>query len=305
MKFNTPLAIALLLSVSCIGQSINTPKIIDQLSTLRHLLVKDSTELIKLQETTSKWGKAQFQSDEFYGAVKTVGELKSQFNFEDEYILKKVYKRFESIGIEKYIMASDIQVISNSIELLHLVFEGIFHSNHPYTLNLEPKILKELDFYDIKPKDRLLYIEGGNGMVPLLICMINEGVNLTLSIPNGKLLFEMSEQLRMVESNINIENVKTGNWEMEEEIYDRIIVRNVFHHLKNKKSKLNTLHSALSQNGELIILEPDASSNKANTICPKSMELTKVISTIENVNFQLHDQLKQSEHYQLLKFQKI
>lgn len=305
MKLFYSLILSLLFSIASIGQSIDTPEIIEHVIKLRSMILENSSELNKLQTTTEKWGETEFESDQFYAAVKTVSELKNHFNFDDEYILKRVFKKYESINIEKYISAPDVQVISNNIDLLYFVFEGILNSSFPYSLNPEPRIFKEIEHYNLKPHQRVAQIEGQKSIVPLFMCMVVDELNLMTSIPNGKFLFEMAEQLRTVGSIIDIDHAKTGNWELEEEAFDKIIIRNVYHHLKKKKAKLKTIHKALSPNGELILLEPDASFNKTNTVCPKSLEIKKIVDSVENSGFKLIDKWQKSEHYYLLKFRKI
>lgn len=107
------------------------------------------------------------------------------------------------------------------------------------------KILKDINSLDI------LDIGGGTGT--LSNNLINLGANVTILDPEVK----MTNIARKKNNKVKILNGYSTNVDLESNSFDLIIMRDSFHHIKDKKGTLKECKRLLNNKGKIIIYEFD------------------------------------------------
>ena len=196
------------------------------------------------------------------------------------------------------------------MDLHFLIANGILDSKPPYNLLPSPDLWKEFAFYDIKEEMTIVDVGAGTGIISFIL----GGMGIVLNI----ILTEIDDDfLKYLASRVDFYNnpdapaalsvVKAGqhNLGLQNTKADRVILREVFHHLSDPDHILKDVHSVLKPGGYLILAESTKELNENNpNRCNKSTTYTKIINSLNKGGFQLVGKEIIGETY-LLKFKAI
>jgi 2-polyprenyl-3-methyl-5-hydroxy-6-metoxy-1,4-benzoquinol methylase len=163
-------------------------------------------------------------------------------------------------------------------------------------LHTNPKSLgkywnEEIDIYNIKNGMRLLDIGGSDGKLILPLTLICDTLDYYLEDIIPDYLFYAPKFMALAQKNINphakfsVHQILGGDSTIPATgTFDRIIVRETFHHFEYPVQMLRELKRFMSQNGLLIISEP--AEQKKFKYC-KLDEPQKLIEMVESSGFKL------------------
>lgn len=304
MRFIFSLIICLNASLHSIGQNLLHEKGIESLNQLRtHILRHNS---IELEQLLDKIGEENLENEVFFNSIieevlkiklRNVSSIKASESF-------NTHSKILNLGIS--LSNEEIELLVSNFELIELLSIGLLKAESPFDLDFNSSFFEELKFYSIKDNQRIGEIGGGNGTFTVLSGIINPKVDLVIN-ELGDLKVEFLDsrinnyydqisrkKIQVVKGDKNKTNFEKG-------AFDKLIIRNTFHHFKKKKKMLASLKKSLKPDGELILYEPFIEFQESERTCMKIMELDKAIKVIEKEDFVLVER-KQVGSRLLLKF---
>lgn len=192
-------------------------------------------------------------------------------------------------------------------ELNFLAGNRIIETTAPYKLADLNEFWKEIDFYDVHLNEQILDLGAGNGFISFVLAFSGIQADIYLSEINEEIISYLVQSIERVKAG-NISAQLTFFKSNEKNIgsdtlkFDRIIMREVFHHLKFPTEIFNSIKEHLSDNGLLYIVETTKDIEMTNQRrCPQSTTRKKIIEFATANGFQLLDH-QQANQATMLKF---
>ena len=290
------LFILLLFPLLTIGQEATSTEqnLINSIVNYRDFIfLKDGKAPVLLKSLLEKWsqlGTTIDEQDDFVTAVRSVSFYTSNFSK----IKKRLQKRHKDLhtGLVKSLTEEDIEIIKKNKELLDLIIgEGILKLKYPFKLKPSAYIFEEVDFYKIKPNQRIGEIGAGAGMFSLILSLGIKDIELHINELPKWYLDGISERFERASPLVKAKafylvNGKKDSSKLEGLNLDKIIVRNTFHHFSKKEEMLNSIKASLKKDGRLFIAEPTTKLTPSK-LCKLILEETFIKETIENSGFEL------------------
>jgi 2-polyprenyl-3-methyl-5-hydroxy-6-metoxy-1,4-benzoquinol methylase len=193
------------------------------------------------------------------------------------------------------------------MELQFLVHNNILDSKSPYKLADLKDMWREFSFYGLKANIVVADIGAGNGVISFIML----GTGLPLQV----IATEIDEDfITMLKTKIfkyssrnpasSISLVKAGEKELglQDQKLDRVILREVYHHLKNPEPILEDIRLHLAMEGVLILKESTKDiQDKTEGRCQKAITYKKIIKDLDEAGFELVGQEIIEDSY-LLRF---
>ncbi len=207
-------------------------------------------------------------------------------------------------GLEPYERAG----VGNHINLLKRqsawwYYTGLLEEKYPFKIIVDSTLVDELTFYQIKTTDRIAEVGAGMGNFAILINLlypnnelyINEiGAFQTMALTKG---FDHY----MDTSNVSIIEGTTRSTMLPKYYFDKVILRNSFHHMSRKKPMLKSLIANLKKEGVLYIAE---GLEELGFSCSKSITKKEILKHTQKQGLQLTDSLRLGDTI-IFKFEKI
>lgn len=303
------LVVLLLISSKSICQTEEFPtkEQIKNLSDFRsNLLLNNTEEIIKLNKVLNKFSQNDLRSETFSEMISKILLYKNLYHFSTRMLSHSFEKKFPNVKVSEKITASDIYTIAKNNELLELILAQVLKPNFPYSLSRNTNFFKEYSFYEISKGDRVGEIGAGLGEFSLLLAIIDKQIELTVNELNDQRLNYIQKKFEFHSKYIENDKIKIIKGDkrltnFETRTYDKIIIRNSFHHFKKKKDMLESIRKSLKKDGALYLYEPFIGYTTSEDPCKKIMDKEKFLNLMEENDFHL-EKTAQLDAWYLLKY---
>ncbi len=163
----------------------------------------------------------------------------------------------------------------------------------PYKLTNSESLWQEFSFYEIQHDHILFDIGAGNGFISFILALSGLPLQIyTTEVDQGFIKYlhdRMAEPVfQDIQSDIFLISGLEKSLGIKDVKADRIILREVFHHLKHRKEILNDIYQHLTSDGHLLVVEAtkDLESKEAKN-CPKAVKSSEILDAFENAGFDL------------------
>ena len=306
------LVILLMLPVCLSSQELifSESKIIQNVIDYRSKLIKEnikSTDNLRILE--KNWGELDPNNEEFELITLNLKALKSRSDYSANTLLRIVKKDCERCKLIEMISEQDIEIILENSELLDLVLEGVLKPNYPFAINPKSTIFSELEFYQIETGQRIGEIGAGNGTFSILLGMLSDEIQIVINeLEKGFVNYigeKISNNNQLLDaSKIEVVKGTKSNTGLRDNQFDKIIIRNAFHHFSKKEKMLESIKESLSENGKLYLYEPILVPSGKGSSCDKVLDKQYLLTLIEENGFLLEKEKKLDNSSVLLRFSK-
>lgn len=239
-------------------EDIPTKEQIQNLSNFRGELLRNNKEnLLDLDTLLKKFTEEDFNSESFSEMISKTIINKHIDHFSSDLIVHFFEKDYPNLSISDKITVSDINTISKNNEILEMILTGVINPEFPFPLGKNSEFFKELSFYEIKKGDKIGEVGAGLGGFALLLAIVEPEIELSINEISNKPLWYSEKKFNFHSEYIDKENIefvlgdkKSTNFE--EGVFDKIYIRNSFHHFKKKKKMLNSIKKSLKEDGHYI-----------------------------------------------------
>lgn len=218
--------------------------------------------------------------------------MKQTHDLPNSLVLKNITKVYGNYIPAEEITENDVEVIAANYQLIDLITVDVLGEKPPYVLNKNTQLFKELDFYGIESSDRIAEIGAGDGTFSLILAILNKDLRIAVNELDKKYLEYINRKLSASQASLDGEKISVvrgskKSVELTEGSYDKIIVRNSFHHFKRQDAMLQSIQDALTPEGILYVNEPVQETDPYEEVCNELMKRRDVIAAIEANGFKL------------------
>lgn len=283
---------------------------IQRITAYRSRLIEEDIEATdKLRILENNWGELDPNNEEFELITLNLIALKSTHNYSTKLLLRVVKRDCKGCKLVEKISAQDIEIMLEKSELLDLVLGGVLKSSYPFAINPKSSIFTELAFYEIESGQRIGEVGAGSGTFSLILGMLSSEIQIVANeLEKGYVHYigqKVSNNAQLLDASkikvIKGTKSKTG---FKENQFDKIIIRNAFHHFSKKDKMLASISKSLSENGKLYLYEPILVSSGNQNNCNKVLEKGYILSSMEQNGFVLEAEKSLGNSMVLLRFGK-
>lgn len=284
--------------------------IIRSVTDYRSKLIKENIKATdNLRVLEKNWGELEPDNEEFELITLNIIALKSRSDYSANALLRIVKRDCEGCKLVEKITEQDIEIILENSELLDLVLEGVLKSNYPFAINPNSSIFTELEFYQIEAGQKIGEIGAGNGTFSILLGMLSNEIQIVINeLEKGFVNYidkKISNNAQLLDvSKIEATKGTKSNTGLKENQFDKIIIRNAFHHFSNKEKMLESIRQSLSKNGKLYLYEPILVPSGSGSSCDKVLDKRYLLTLIEENGFLFEEEKKLDNSSVLLRFSK-
>ncbi len=212
-------------------------------------------------------------TDAMYGAIRNIG-------------LK------DSMALRSYEQWLDDNLYS-LMDLQFLISNGILEDKFPYQLVDLNKVWKEFAFFGIEANMSVADIGAGNGVISFILLDSGLPLNVVMTEIDEDYLALLKTKIikygtRNELSSISLIKGTDKELGLGDLKVDRMILREVFHHLKDTESILKDISLHLKPDGYLIVEESTKElSKKGEESCNKATTYTKIMKEFGAAGFEL------------------
>lgn len=190
--------------------------------------------------------------------------------------------------IRKIYTKSDLDVLSQHIDLIDLINWGLVESEFPYKIKRKYELIRQLDFLHLIPGEIVADIGAGNGMFAQLISMMGIKLKIYMTEIDGSIVHYLKDKLKQdVHNEMEAEVVKGLDYETNlPEKVDKIILRNTFHHFSEEEMMLSSIKQSLKPDGRLFVYESIYKSDATDN-CKKELTEPEIRNPIKKAGFHL------------------
>lgn len=179
----------------------------------------------------------------------------------------------QDFKIRHLITEDIIQTIIDNDDLAMLLNESILKQKPPFLIDPENSIYQELGFYKVHNGMRVAEIGAGNGMFSLLLGISYDSLDIYINEINSDAInfsFDRINRCKSIRaSNHFFATLGTPkSTALEEYKFDKVFIRNSFHHFSKKRKMLASIRQSLAPNGDLYVFDPVVQPGKSH--CPKA-----------------------------------
>ena len=256
------------------------------------LLLSDLAELEKFRIVIDKLSLNNFENEVFTEMLYQIIIEKKICRYANRMILHFFKKDFPTIKFKEELNENDIETISNNSELLESILDGVMKPKYPFSLDVNTSFFDEFYFYKIDSTDIVGEIGAGQGNFSLMMSILEPKVELFVNEINRKKSQYIEKKFKDKDRpdkkvKVILGTKRSANFPLNK--FDKIIVRNSFHHFSNKKSMLNSIKESLKQDGILFLNEPTIELINSDDPCKKILPKNKVVSKIIENGFTLEE----------------
>lgn len=254
-----------LIPILSIGQSIGVThlEVIKEIANYRSILIENDPESIdRLRDLENKIGGFDNLEENFSSIVANILAAKSSYdNIPVERLLELV-DEFCPYCRAKYSMDEEtVNLILDHSDLFGLLLEGVLMPNYPFIINGETTILGEVEFYELEANQKIAEIGAGTGIFSILLGVLDKNFEISINeLSSNKITF-LEKRVDRHDDFLNTELIEVvkgskSSVKLEKKEYDRIIIRNSYHHFSKEKKMLASIKKALKPGGKLCLFEP-------------------------------------------------
>lgn len=306
------LAYVLLLTSSLRGQNslFNEADIIQTLAEYRSKLIKENvkaTDDVRMLEKS--WGELDPDNEEFEILALNIISLKNKYNYSNQAILRIAKKSCPNCKLVDKITEQGIGIIIENSELIDLVLDGVLKSNYPFAINPNSTISTEMCFYQIESGQKIGEIGAGNGAFSIILGMVTKEVQIYINELDKGFVDYIGAKINKNDQLLDVSKIEAiqgskSTTEFAENEFDRIIIRNAFHHFTKKEKMLESIKQALKDNGKLCLYEPVLNQLGGGSNCEKVLDRQYLLKIIEESGFLLEEEKNLGNSSILLRFSK-
>jgi len=306
------IAYLLLCPILLVSQSdtVSQQELVEKLVAYRSKVINEHLAGIKgLRKLELKWGKFDVDTEAFEDVLFYTLYGKKICGYSNRHILKKLHREYEAYMLQIGMTEDDVDIIAANGELLDMITAGVLKPSYPYILNTNTRICRELNFYGIGQEGKIGEIGAGNGTFSLILAMLRPKLQLTVNELNENLIEYFSRKFKnnqalIQASNIDIVEGHKKSTHMESGDYDKIIIRNTFHHFAKPGLMLRSVSKALKPTGYLYLNEPVIEKDPEGDSCDQLLPKAEVVGTIEEHGFRLVKEAPLGNRF-LMKFERL
>ena len=237
------------------GQDDYRKKIIIELNKYRLNLITDSIFHKEVSNIAYKYNALTNRSGiNVYYDLSQLYLRKNLTKVDIEYLKKLRTEKFQD---ESEIM-HELDYVNNHPELYMMMNEKFISRDYPYRLSLQHFMIEEMMVCKVDTNHRVAEIGAGDGHFAYLLNRIFKPKVYHLNeidtprvyfFPRIKKLHldSLENDYKLIHGEKNKTNL-SGQ-------YDKIIIRNTFHHFRKKKKMLENVKQHLAPNGEIVVIE--------------------------------------------------
>jgi SAM-dependent methyltransferase len=194
---------------------------------------------------------------------------------------KKFQARFNINLLNKNITSKDIETIVQNQDFISLIHFGLLYPEYPFKLTSDTLLIQELKRCYLSHHDLVAEIGCGDGFFGYLLSWIFQPSFYSFNEIDRRCKTDIDRRITNCDSIPNFTKMEfilgTNEDSKLSKTYNKIIIRNTFHHFSKKNEMLQSIRHHLNENGTLIIIE--AFNNKgieyANEYVPGDYQCTK------------------------------
>ncbi|MEZ4919392.1 MAG: class I SAM-dependent methyltransferase [Saprospiraceae bacterium] len=292
------LLVGLLFPFLCSAQdSVFTQShIIQGLTEYRNAVINRDEEAVEqLRALEQRWDVTGSNREIFESLLLNVLSTKAVYDFPEKTVLRITKRECPQCARLGEITEADIRVLEANSELLNLVLEGILKPEYPFGINPDASFFEELDFFQLKSGQAIAEIGAGNGVFSLLLTVLGKDNRIDVNeLKRGFLAYflQTAEANRSLMDGIQFHAIKGKKTDtgLDLETYDRIVIRNAFHHFSKKEAMLKSIKRALKPDGKLCLYEPiTKTQSDLPTFCDLVMDKSEMLQIIQGMGFNLEE----------------
>ncbi|MCP9237343.1 bifunctional 2-polyprenyl-6-hydroxyphenol methylase/3-demethylubiquinol 3-O-methyltransferase UbiG [Lewinella sp. JB7] len=280
-------------SVFAQNQQISHQELLERLAIYRSELLRTNSKSVSdLKQVEREWEGIGIGPRKFAVLARDIVHMKEASRLPNYYVLKNIVKVYGNYIPAEEITESDVEVIAANYQLIDLITVDVLGEKPPYVLNKNTQLYKELAFYGIEASERIAEIGAGNGTFSLILAVLNKDLRIAVNELDKKYLEYIDRKLSasresLAREKITVVRGSKKSVELTEGSYDKIIVRNSFHHFKRQDAMLQSIQAALTPEGLLYVNEPVQETDPYGEVCDELMKRREVIAAIEANGFRL------------------
>lgn len=232
-------------------------KIISALNAYRDPLLKDTFLMKKFIEIADKFDTDDQHIGKF-GVILGLATDQNYFMLGNDMFLNMLLKKRKPEYRDVDALKQDIDFVSKNAVPLYLIQNGIINDVYPFKLIVKSFLMEELLACNVEPIEYVAEIGAGDGFFSLLLKNIYQPTVLHLNELTPVYLEVIRNQYGKLPNN-NLTNVDfivgTKTATNLPDKYDKIIIRNTFHHFTEKEMMMKDIISKLKPEGKMIIIE--------------------------------------------------
>lgn len=246
--------------------------------------------------------------EEFEDVTLNINYLKNICNYSNELILDIAKKNITNSKIKDEITEEYIENIASNSELIDLFLFKALNPVYPFLINPKSTIFTEVKFYQIEAGQKIGEIGAGNGTFSVILAMLNKGIQINVNdLSNGSIEYintKIKNNVKLLDaSKIAVIQGTKSKTNFSNDQFDRIIIRNSFHHFTKKDKMLKSIRNVLKPDGKLCLYEPVLDESGHEKRCKQILERKILFEIIEKNGFRLEEEKKlETNRMLLLKF---
>lgn len=237
------------------GQDDYRKKVIIELNKYRLNLITDSIFLKEISNMAYKYNAlTDWSGINVYYDLSLLYLRKNLTEADIQYLKKLRTEKFQDESEIK----QELEYVNNHPELYMMMNEKFISRDYPYRLSLQHFMIEEMVVCKVDSNHRVAEIGAGDGHFAYLLNRIFKPKVYHLNeidtpsvyfFPRIKNLHldSLENEYKLIHGETNRTNL-SGQ-------YDKIIIRNTFHHFRKKKKMLENIKQHLAPNGEIVVIE--------------------------------------------------
>ena len=218
-------------------------------------------------------------------------------NLKSEYRQASILRFYEKFNLDTEnveFSKQELMIIARNKDLLELINIGLFKETYPFQIDTSSFIIDEIEFMEIQDGERIGEIGGGSGQITFILSFIYPNSEFIINDLNAEYVSDMKSRISTINLDTSRIKITRGGYyttSMEKENLDKIVMRNVFHHIEPQKRMLRSVRKSIKPSGALIMLEHTRHNDFPN--CSSAMKDNKIAKIVEKESFQLKDKIQE------------
>lgn len=253
------------------------------------IISKDTARLMQLEILLKKWEGLEPDEETLSNIFYYINDH-AQNEYLFKWLKKTLERHYPESLIVKNLTETEYKLVSDYTELLELIRVEILDDEFPFNIKRDDDFILELEYYNLKNHQRIAEIGAGSGIFSFLLFFSNPSLKISINELWNK-VSNIAFTLKRVSQYFNTDMIEVIKGNKKDTnlngLYDRIIIRNTFHHFKKMKPMLKSIYKHLSDDGVLYIKERPIGFNNSPIYCEQQMDNEKIKTYINQSNFQI------------------
>lgn len=200
----------------------------------------------------------------------------------------------------------EVQLLVENKELVDLMAEGILSDSFPHPIAVESVIFEEIGYYNFNKNECIAEIGVGLGGFSLLVAFQERFKNLYITELDKQNVDFLDYRFNNLPDHIPQENIfaikgKKRNTKLPKDAFNKIIIRNTFHHFDQAEKMVKSIHKNLFDNGFLYVMEYKWEDEEH--VCPRVLSQSEIINSIPSEYF-IYDHIFDMKDRYIIRYRK-